>query len=329
MKDEKISKLVSEIRKILIKEDKNTSIIVDKIGLPTEISDWITNNYPEKFQLWIANNFKLEVAKRIAAGQQAIAAIILSKTLKGDNTQPSLKNQLNRQKAYFDGAFRHIVQWLSGRREIAPETDDINLKTLSFDEATRRAEAWHQEVQRLKTGSIVDETGKIVRAYENGYYWIDLQRRDCNAEARAMGHCGSGTGNLFSFRKAKHPYLTADVHRGNLIQLRGRANTKPKAEYHPYIMDFLLDDKTGVVSMNPSSYRPEQNFELKDLSLPELVRLYEAKPRLFVPEELYKSLLKYPEFAHNVNFRITPVHEENKDDLIRRHPGMAELFARK
>ena len=328
MKDNKIQNIIKEIRQILINEDKHTSIIVDKIGLPSDISDWITNNYNEKFQLWVANNFKKEATKRIAGGQETIASI-MEKALKGDKTQPSLRNQLNRQKGYFDGLFRHITQWLQGRREIAPETDELNLKTLTFDEASRRADAWHEEVQRLKIGAIVDESGKIVKAYPNGYYWIDLQKANCSQEANAMGHCGRGTGNLYSFRKNKHPFLTGDVHRRNLIQLRGRANTKPKEEYHKYIIDFLLNDEVGIISMNPSSYRAQQNFELKDLKLEDLVRLYEAKPTLFVPDELYKCLLRFPEFAHTVNFNRTPVHEEHKLQLMRMHPGMAELFARR
>ena len=61
-----------------------------------------------------------------------------------------------------------------------------------------------------------------------------------------MGHCGSGEGILYSLRKDKHPHLTGDVDRGSLIQLRGRANTKPKAEYHSYIVDFLLNDEVGI-----------------------------------------------------------------------------------
>lgn len=328
MKGKNISNLIKEVRKVLISEDKVENIIVNKIGLPSDISNWITSNYNDKFQLWIANNFKKEAIKRIAGGQETIASY-MEKALKGDKTQPSLRNQLNRQKGYFDGAFRHIVQWLQGRREIAPETDDLNLKTLSFEDASRRADRWHEEVQRLKAGAIVDETGNIIKTYINGFYWIDLQKRSCDKEARSMGHCGSGTGNLYSFRKSKNPYLTADVHRNNLVQLRGRANTKPKAEYHPYIIDFLLNKDVGIISMSPSNYRPQNNFELKDLKLEDLVRLYETKPTLFVPDELYKCLLSYPEFAHTVNFKVNPVHEEQKENLMKLHPGMAELFARR
>jgi len=327
MENNNIKRIIKEIRAILINEAKNTSIIVDKIGLPTEIADWITNDFNEKFQLWFANNFKKEAVKRIS-GDKPVIAMTIDKLIKGDATQISLKNQLLRQKSYFDGMFRHVSQWLSGRREIAPENDEINLREMSLEEAVRRADVWHEAVQRLKIGAIVDESGKIIKAYPDGYYWINLQKSNCDKEARAMGHCGSGSGILYSLRKNKHPYLTGDVHRNNLIQLRGRANTKPKVEYHNFIMDFLLDPAVQINSMNPSSYRPEQNFELKDLSLENLIRLYQSKPRLFVPEELYKVLLKYPEFAHEVNFKTTPVEQDHKENLIRKHPGMQELMGR-
>jgi len=325
MKSQIKTQIIKEVRQILITEDKNTNIIVDKIKLPSVISDWITSEYPEKFQLWIANTFKAEAVKKISGNKEAIAHFMLLK-LAGDKTPPSLINQLSRQKAYFGGAFREVMGWLQNRRELAPETDEINLKTLSYAEAIRRAEAWHLEVQRLKAAAIVDETGNIIKTYPNGFYWLDLLSSNCPAEARAMGHCGNGVGRLYSLRKYKNPVLTGDVHKGNLIQLRGRMNTKPKAEYHPYIIDFLLDTAIGIKSMNPSTYKPDSNFELKDLSLENINTLYSQKPTLFVPDELYKVLRKYPEFAHQVNIRVTPLHTEQKDDLLKRHPGMAELF---
>lgn len=325
MKKNNASKLINEIRQVLLTEAKNTDIIINVIGLPSEISEWITNDYPEKFQLWIANNFKKEAAKRIANRSTVVENMIL-KMLKGDKTQPSLKNQLNRQKSYFQGMLQHIVGYIQGRREIAIETDDLNLKTLSFDEAVRRADAWQSEVQRLKAGQITDESGKIMKTYPDGFYWIDLQKSNCSAEARAMGHCGNAQGHLVSLRKQKQPHLTGDIYRTVLMQLRGRANTKPKAEYHEKIVDLLLDPNVGITSISPAGYRPNDNFELKDLSLENLMRLYSSKPQLFVKDELYKSLLKYPEFATQVNLRVTPLHQDQKEHLEKLHPEMKSLF---
>ena len=329
-KDENISILRSKIQKVLLTEAKNTDIVVNVIGLPTEIANWLIEDYNEKLQLWFANTFKKEAVKRISGGKDVVANIMI-KMLKGDRTQPSLKNQLNRQQAYFSGAFRQIADYLKNRREIAPETDEINLKTLTFTEAIRRADAWQEAVQRLKVGMIIDESGMIIKTYPDGFYWIDLQKSYCSQEARAMQHCGNGTsgGILYSLRKQKQPYLTGDVARNSLIQLRGRANTKPKAEYHEKIMDFLLEPKVGIVSIHPSSYRPEANFELRDLSLEQLNRLYQAKPSIFMAEEeLYKALLKYPEFAQQVNFRATPLDDDQRAHLVRMHPEMKNMFRR-
>ena len=313
----------------MLNEAKHTDIIINTIGLPTELSNWITESFSDKFQLWFANNFKIEAIKRISGGKSVVGNIMLT-MLKGDRTQPSLVNQLNRQRQYFSGLFTHIQNWLRGRHELAPETDNINLRDLSLDQAIARADAWQEAVQRLRTGIITDESGKIIKAYPDGFYWINLQKSHCGQEARAMGHCGTGSagGILYSLRKSKNPYLTADVHRGYLIQLRGRANTKPKTEYHDKIMDFLLNDEVGIRSINSSTYKPEQNFELKDLDLAKLSTLYTAKNTLFVPDELYKILLKYPEFATQVNFKLTPLHLDHKESLIRRFPEMAELMKR-
>jgi hypothetical protein len=93
-------------------------------------------------------------------------------------------------------------------------------------------------------------------------------------------------------------------------------------------MDFLLEPKVGIISMVPSSYRPEQNFELKDLDLNKVIQLYTQKHKMFVPAELYKVLLKYPEFAQQVNFRVTPIDEDDEANLIRLHPEMKSLIRR-
>ena len=236
--DEKVRNILSEaVKHILLTEEKHTSVIVDKIGLPSDISDWITSSYPEKFQLWFANNFKKETVKRISGGKEMIERS-LPGFFKGDRTQASLRNQLNRQKSYFQGAFNLINGWLRGRREVAVETDDLNLSSLSFDQAVQRADTWNDEVKKLQTGAIIDESGVIVKTYENGYYWINLQKGFCRDEAKSMGHCGNANGILYSFRKNKYPYLTADVSTsGILYQLRGRANTKPKEEETEFMVE--------------------------------------------------------------------------------------------
>ncbi len=303
-KDNNISNLVNEIRKILINENKIEDIITTKINLPSDIANWITENFSEKFQLWLADTFKKEAVKRISSGKEVVGNMMV-KMLKGDNTQPSLQKQLLRQKDYFQGAFQHIVAWLQNRREIAPETDEINLKTLSFEQALQRADRWQEAVRRLKSETITDESGKIVKTYPDGFYWINLQKSHCSQEAKAMGHCGQASMNgiLYSLRKSKQPSLTAEINnRGNLVQLRGRANTKPKTEYHEKIIDFLLDPNINIVSMNSSNYRPNDNFELKDLSFDELSVLYTNKPTLFnAEEELYKILLKYPTISTSIH----------------------------
>jgi hypothetical protein len=319
--------IVSEVRKTLITENKIQNIIVDKIGLPSVVAEWIMTEFNEKFQIFFANLFRDEVIKSIA-GPQVFIAQHLRKNLKGDSTQASFIKTLLKHKGFFSGAFREIQEWLNNRRNIAPETDEINLKTLTFEEAKRRAETWHEEVRRLQAGRIEDESGIVIKSYPNGYYWIDLQRSSCRDEAKAMGHCGNATGNLFSLRKSKQPMLTGDVSRGSLVQLRGRANTKPKSEYHSYIMDFLMLPEANINKMHPSSYKPEQNFELKDLSLENLQTLYGSKPGLFVPEELYKVLIKYPEFINTVNLKLTNLWDEHKADLSRRSPILAQILGR-
>src|ERR1035437_1192920 len=132
-KDRNVIKLITEIRKFLISENKIASIITEKIGLPSEIAEWIMTSVPEKFQFFFANNFKKEAIKRIA-GNKPVIAIAMEKILKGDRTQPSLRKQLLRQKDYLDGVFRYILGYLQNRRELAIETDELNLREMSLEQ---------------------------------------------------------------------------------------------------------------------------------------------------------------------------------------------------
>ena len=87
---------------------------------------------------------------------------------------------------------------------------------------------------------ITDENG-------NGFYWADLNTKNSSEECNRMGHCGrSSYGSLFSLRqniplnnkyKLNKSVLTAAIGEDSILyQLKGVKNSKPKDEYHQYIL---------------------------------------------------------------------------------------------
>jgi hypothetical protein len=87
---------------------------------------------------------------------------------------------------------------------------------------------------------LTDENG-------NGFYWADLNTKNSKDECDRMGHCGkSSYGYLYSLRqnipinnkyKLNKSVLTAAIGEdGIMYQLKGVKNSKPKDEYHQYIL---------------------------------------------------------------------------------------------
>jgi len=263
----------------VIQEKDNRQTILNKIKLPQEVAEW-AHGMSEKYSLWIANTFKeylYDQIKEMGSGQEGLGAQIVDAFEKGRNPS-AFKGIIRKSMNSKEGGYRHITDWLSRRQTLAPETDNINFKTLTFEEALRRSEAWHEALAQLERGKIEDEDGEVVMTFPDGFYWVNLGKSSCGKEGKAMGHCGSGQGTLFSLRKDGYPYITTDISNdGDLYQMRGRANTKPKQELHKYILPFLFDYVNRLVY---NGYKPEQNFRPEDVSKEDIKKILKTKPTL-------------------------------------------------
>jgi hypothetical protein len=136
-------------------------------------------------------------------------------------------------------------------------------------------EFYETEYNRRQSEEVdLEEGDKIILDYGN-YAWVMLNRGACDAEGRAMGHCGNVPSvrdgdRIISFRsKLKNnkqkPHLTFILDKyGFLGEMKGRANTKPKEKYHTYIVD-LLKQNNIIKGIKGGGYAPEENFELDDL----------------------------------------------------------------
>ncbi len=130
-------------------------------------------------------------------------------------------------------------------------------------------------LQKKYEGATEDD-GTTLIAFPDGYKWVDLGRAYCSKEAKAMGHCGNAPAKnskqtILSLRAPMpngvagvRPVLTFILHPdGSLGQMKGRANTKPKREYHDYIIALLNHPR--ITGIRGGGYAAENNFSLGDL----------------------------------------------------------------
>ena len=260
-------------------EESNEDVIVKKIGLPKFVAKWAQELSP-KYAVWIANSFKKYLLEKTA---EKIPNDKMELMLK--DTSEGVKSEVMSEISVVEPDYQHILDWLRGRSSGAVvETDRLDFKELTFEEALERSESWHKELEKVQGGQIEDEDGKIIKTYPDGYYWIDLEKGSCDKEGKAMGHCGrcSGAGDIFSLRKDGYPYLSGcfDKKHNIITQLRGRANTKPKSSFHPYILDFLKDPKINVNFFKYDGYRNDDNFRIEDLTETQITEILKTKPKL-------------------------------------------------
>lgn len=290
----------------ILEEADNRDIIISKVGLPKEIAD-MAHELSDKYSIWIANSFKekyLDTARIFQGMDDAVKDEIKAQITSGTKISHVVMKDMVSNFRTSEGEYRHILDWLRGRNNPpVMETDQINFKTLTFDEAKQRSERWHEELSRLKAGRIEDEEGDVVINFPDGFYWIKLGKSYCEKEAKAMAHCARASGILYSLRREKYPYVTVDLNEGVIQQIKGRANTKPKPEYHKYIIAFILSPVTGVKYLK-SQYQPQTDFNLNDLTDEQLSEIVKRKPGLFRFSEAALKRLK-PEALDSI-LRNTP-----------------------
>lgn len=146
------------------------------------------------------------------------------------------------------------------------------------------------------------EVDTVFLQFADGWAWWKLSRAYCSEEARAMGHCGNVVGQdktderILSLRKPVkvdkedmwEPHLTFILEPSGLLgEMKGKANNKPVAAYHKYIVPLL--EMPAIKGIRGGGYAPEKNFSLADLPREEQDRLVAAKPGLLNCEMFLKK----------------------------------------
>jgi hypothetical protein len=152
-----------------------------------------------------------------------------------------------------------------------------------------RVQMWHEDQAAKAEGKGAEgetfiDLSKLGEKWK-GWKWVSLGDGYCPIEAKSMGHCGNEGAkpgdDILSLRDPEgYPRLTFIVNDGMLGEMKGRANTKPKKDYHPAIVELLKHDE--IKHVVGGGYLPEMNFKLNDLDDETKDELLEDKPDLEV-----------------------------------------------
>jgi len=180
-----------------------------------------------------------------------------------------------------------------------------NINSNSFEELYQKSVQWHEDIAKGATQDRNDsrvirkdetsDTDKFI-IYPNGWYWINLNVSYSADEKSNMSHCGNDSGKiLFSLRDYNsNSRVTASYNSEEMAmyQCKGRGNSKPKSEYHEYILDLLLNETYPINIIVTGSYKPELDFNLMDLSEEERNDLLSKKPSLEYTDNMFEIYLK-------------------------------------
>jgi len=201
------------------------------------------------------------------------------------------------------------------------EATNQNFNNDDFETIAEEAEQWHEELRASGKKLQVSEEQTVIKKFDDGYYWVDLNTNKCYDEGDSMGHCGNTSADtLLSLRDEKgEPHVTvAYNYDGTYRQMKGKGNKKPVKKYHPYIVELFIESHSPTpkegetneiyqIINYESEYRPETDFHITDLN-DILFKKYKSEVDeigfISLLEDIdYEILLKNIDYE-NVNIKI-------------------------
>ena len=306
--------------KELVTEASKKKVLIDKVGLSEPNAEYL-DEVCGPLSVWMANKLiDLQLNNMRSWESRGIETKLTKQNALEKINSGNLKN-------YYGQKVTEIMDWirvgLNGRIG--------EYKDLSIPELLTKSKEWHESLG-IGGGEInYVEKHPIVKDFRNedgeGFYWVDLETNDSPEECSRMGHCGrTAWGNIiYSLREVKQipggkytmnkSHLTASIsNNGTLYQLKGPKNSKPKEEYHNYILPlFYVQDEDGdyLIQDFGSEYAADRDFKLTDLPNEVLVNLYNNRPELFNTRSLQRKLtelgiIEKPDIDYNVTIKTTP-----------------------
>jgi hypothetical protein len=290
-------KLLESIKQI-ISEASKKKILMDKIGFNEENAE-LLDRLCGPLSVWMGKKM-MEYQQQFSASWGDVA-----------NQGQELIDQMNSNR-FIRGQrikIQSVMDWI----RVGLNGNVKEYQNLPFDELYSKSKEWHDSLEvgqgdinyKEENPTILDFTDEN----GNGFYWADLNTNNSPEECERMGHCGrSSYGSLFSLRqvipinnkyKLNKSVLTAAIGEdGILYQLKGVKNSKPKDEYHQYILPLFnvtdegVDGEYYLIQGFGSEYASEQDFKLTDLPEETIRELYQNRPELFNTRPLQRLLDK-------------------------------------
>jgi hypothetical protein len=294
-------KLIESIKQI-ISEASKKQILMDKIRFNEENAD-LLDTICGPLSVWMGNKFIDFYSKRL------------------ESVLPEYENEKDYRKAVIRNLNNNFAI-NSHRQDIVSIMDWIRVglngnlgenKELNLNELHHKSKEWRDSLE-IGQGTInyKEENPTILDFTDedgNGFYWADLNTKNSSEECDRMGHCGrSSYGYLYSLRqnipinnkyKLNKSVLTAAIGEdGILYQLKGVKNSKPKDEYHQYILPLFYvlggdgEQDDYLIQGFGSEYASDQDFKLSDLPEETIKDLYQNRPELFSSRTMQRLLGK-------------------------------------
>jgi hypothetical protein len=279
--------LISEEQHYLLIEASKKDILVQKLGLNERNADFISK-LCGPLSVFMANKL-IDSVMMETDGSEKISREEIIDYVNSNSTLQSKRFTIT-----------SIMDWI----RVGLNGNVKPHQNLSYRKLYQQSKKWHDELEVGDSAIDYNEEHPIVVDFRNekgnGYYWVDLESKDCDEESKRMGHCGRSAGNLYSLRftspientkfTKNKSYVTASVNdSGVLLQMKGPHNKKPSEELHSYIIPFILND---IVNEFGSEYQSSEDFSLTDLPEDKIREIYDQKPDLFDNRKGKKALRK-------------------------------------
>jgi hypothetical protein len=313
-------KIINLIEELVVEASKKDTLI-GKLGFSEDNADLLS---------------KLAGALSVWLGNKLIEYTVLSRSI-------GQEEPITKQEAI--DVFNRGAGVRARRSEIVSIMDWVRVglngnvneyKNVGFGDLYKKSREWHES---LDTGSgeinYVEEN-TILRDYRKdgiGFYWTDLETNNSDEECNRMGHCGrtSSYNTIYSLRETRRineqytvnkSHLTAAVGSsdGIIYQMKGPKNSKPKEEFHPYIVDLIINEEN--IQGFGSEYDSSSDFKITDLPETDIKKIYDSRPELFNTRQLKRQLVKmgildssqYQEIDMIFDLDIEPIYVGNYVD---------------
>lgn len=318
--EEQTLNILKKLNEGLISEASKKKVLIDKVGLSEENADYLDKTCGS-LAVWMANKLiDLQLVNMASWRASGIETQLTKQNAIDKLNSGNLKN-------YYGQKVIEIMDWV----RIGLDGNLGEYKNLSIEELLKKSKEWHDSLG-IGGGEInYVEKNPIILDFRNkdgeGFYWVDLQTNNSTEECQRMGHCGrTGYGNnLYSLRDVRKlpngkytinkSHLTASIGRdGTLYQLKGPKNSKPKEEFHSYILPLFYyetEDDGYLIDGFGTEYASQRDFKLTDLPDSVIKDLYTNRPELFGTRSLQRKLIdlgviEAPQINYNITLNIEP-----------------------